>query len=127
MNVVDSCGWLEYFADGTNADFFAHPLSDAGAMIVPAVCLYEVYRRMAAQAGEEAALRATAQMRESPVIDVTASRALSAARVSLESGLPMADSLILAIAREYDAELWTQDADFAHIPGVRYVAKGTTR
>jgi predicted nucleic acid-binding protein len=48
---------------------------------------------------------------------------LSAARISIQFRLPMADSIMLATAPDYNATLWTQDADFKVIPGVRYIAK----
>ncbi len=52
--------------------------------------------------------------------------ALSAARISLDLRIPMADSIMLATARAWNATLWSQDADFAKIPGVRFVAKRGT-
>jgi len=125
MNVVDSSGWLEYFADGENADFFAEPLADVPALIVPAISVFEVFKRVLAQRGEAAALQASALMQQGQVVPLDASLAMVAARLSHEAKLPMADSLMLATARQFDAVLWTQDADFADIPGVRYVAKGS--
>lgn len=123
MNVVDSSGWLEYFADGPNADFFAEPIEAVGALIVPVVSVYEVFKRVLQQRGEQAALDAVALMQQGRVSDLSAPLALSAARLSLNHRLPMADSLILATARHFDATLWTQDADFMGIEGVRYQPK----
>ena len=125
MNVVDSSGWLEYFANGENADFFAEPLADVPALIVPAISVFEVFKRVLAQRGEAATLQASALMQQGQVVPLDASLAMVAARLSHEAKLPMADSLMLATARQFDAVLWTQDADFAGIPGVRYVAKGS--
>jgi len=123
VNVVDSSGWLEYFADGPNAAFFAGALHNTGELIVPVITVYEVFKYASLQRGEGAALQAVAIMRQGRIIDVTDALALSAAQVSIEHRLPMADSLILATAREHEAALWTQDADFRGIPGVEYVVK----
>ena len=123
MNVVDSSGWLEYFADGPNADFFAPALEDMDALAVPVITLYEVFKRVLQQRSEDEALRAVAQMRQGQIVDLNAGLALEAARLSLAHKLPMADSLILTTARHLGATLWTQDVDFDGIDGVRYRAK----
>ena len=123
MNVVDSSGWLEYFADESNANFFAPAIEAVSELVVPTVSLYEVFRRILQQKTEDEALRAVALMMQGSVVDLTPPIALSAAVVSLELKLPMADSLMLATARAYNATFWTQDADFRKIAGVRYVRK----
>ncbi len=123
MNVVDSSGWLEYFADGANAGFFAPAVEDTGQLIVPTISLYEVFKRVLQQRGEGDALQAVAIMAQAQVIDLDMSLALSAARIAHDRRLPMADSIILATARRYDAMLWTEDSDFEKLENVRYVAK----
>jgi predicted nucleic acid-binding protein len=123
MNIVDSNGWLEYFADGPNADFFAPAIEAVSELIVPTLSLYEVFKRVLQQRGEGEALQAAAVMMEGQVVELTAEVALEAARISADMGLPMADSVMLATARAHGAELWTEDAHFAGIAGVRYVAK----
>ncbi len=123
MNLVDSCGWLEYLADGPNAQFFADAIENAGALIVPSLSIYEVFKRIVQQRGEGDALQAVALMQQGRVVDLTPSVALSAARVSVDERLPMADSVMLATARAWGATLWTQDADFAQVAGVKYIAK----
>ena len=123
MNVVDSSGWLEYFADGPNADFFAGPIQNLAELVVPTLSLYEVFRRVFQQRGEGDALQAMAVMLQGRVVDLDADLALSAARVSVEVGLPMADSIMLATAQAHSAVLWTQDRDFDGIEGVRYIEK----
>lgn len=119
---MDSSGWLEYLADGPNAGFFAEPLKDSDALVVSAVNVYEVFRRVAAQCGEHAGLQAVSVMQEARLLPVDLPTSLLAARLSLSLRLPMADSLILATARSAGAVLWTQDADFDGIEEVRYVA-----
>ena len=123
MNVVDSSGWLEYLADGPNAQFFAPAVEDVAALVVPTISLYEVFERVFQQADEGAALQAVAAMQQGRVVDLTDSLALRAATVSVELKLPMADSIILTTARAHGATLWTQDDDFANVKGVRYVPK----
>lgn len=123
MNVVDSSAWLEYFADGPNADFFAAPIEASAELLIPTVSLYEVFKRVLQQRGENAALQAVALMQQGTVIELTATLALQAARISLSEKLPMADSIILATAQAHGATLWSQDSDFAHVLGVKYIAK----
>jgi predicted nucleic acid-binding protein len=123
VNVVDSSAWLAYFADAPNADDFAKAIEATDELVVPTVTLYEVHKRVLQQRGEEAALQATGIMLQGRVVDLTADIALLAARTSVDLGLPMADALILATARAHGATLWTQDADFRDVDGVRYRAK----
>jgi len=123
MNVVDSSGWLEYFADETNADFFAGAIESTEHLIVPAITLYEVFKRVCQQRDESTALQAVAMMMQGQVVDLDAVLALSAAKLSKDFSLPLADSVILATAYAHGATLWTQDAHFENIPGVRYVEK----
>lgn len=123
MNVVDSSGWLEYFAGGPNANFFAKPIEATAELVVPTLSLYEVFKKIAQQRGEGDALQAVAVMQQGRIVELSSTLALSAAKVSMQLSIPMADSVILATARAADAVLWTQDADFATVSGVRYIAK----
>jgi predicted nucleic acid-binding protein len=122
VNVVDSGGWLEYFAAGPNADFFAPALEAPTELVVPTISVYEVFKRVLQQRGEGDAIQAVALMQQGSVVDLTAPIALEAARVSAGLALPMADSVMLATARSCEAALWTQDSDFEGVEGVRYVA-----
>lgn len=121
MKVVDSSGWLEYFADGPNAAFFAPAIEKPSDLLVPTISLYEVFKRVLQQRDEGQALRAAAVMQQATVVDLTADIALSAAKLSIDMSLPLADSVMLASARAHAAPLWTQDVDFEGIEGVRYV------
>lgn len=121
MNIVDSSGWLEFFANGPNAEVFSEPLTDPAKLIVPTISLYEVFKVILRRRGEDAALQAAALMYQATMAELTAELALSAARVSIEHKLPMADSIMLTTARAYDALFWTQDRDFEKIPEVRFV------
>ena len=125
MNLVDSSAWLEYFADGPNAEAFAPAIEAVLELIVPTLSLCEVFKRVLVQRNEGDALQAVAVMRQGNVVDLPVPLALSAARTSVAERLPLADSIMLATARAYQATLWTQDADFEHIDGVRFFPKGS--
>jgi predicted nucleic acid-binding protein len=122
MNVVDSSGWLEYFADGPNAPFFVRAIEDTGDLLVPTLSVVEVFRRVLQQRGEDEALQAAALMQQGRIVDLDLTTALVAARLGVQERLPPADSVILATARQHGAVLWTQDRDFEGIEGVRYRA-----
>lgn len=122
MNVVDSSGWLEYFANGRNAGFFAPAVEDTSRLLVPTLSLFEVFKRILQQRGEPSALQAVALMHQGRVVDLDATLALAAARLSTQERLPLADSVMLATARAFSATLWTQDSDFEGQDGVRFVS-----
>jgi toxin FitB len=123
MNIADSSGWLEYFAGEKNAYFFAPAIESTSELIVPTVSIYEVFKRICQQRNESEALNAIAQMQEGKVVDLDATIALSAAHLSISLKLPLADSVMLATARFYDATLWTQDAHFRDLERIRYIQK----
>ena len=120
MNVIDSSAWLEYFAAGENAGFFAAAIENTAELIVPTLSLYEVFKRILQQRTETDALQAIAVMQQGRTVDLDPRIALRAARISIDLKLPLADSVMLATAREYDSTLWTQDTHFYGIPGVKY-------
>lgn len=123
MNVVDTSGWLEYFSRGTNASFFAPVVKATDTLVVPTVCMYEVFKRLLAQRGEESALQAIGIMSLGIIADLTREIAVSAASISFEFKIAMADSIVLATTRAYDGTLWTQDIDFEGIDRVQYIEK----
>ena len=123
MNLVDSSGWLEYFADGKNADFFAPAIEDTNNLIVSTINIYEVFKKILLERDENAALQAIAVMQNAIIKDVDLEISLLASRLSIKNKLPMADSLIWATARLNDATLWTQDSDFKEIPEIKYKDK----
>ena len=123
MNVVDSSAWLEYFGDGPNAPEFALAIESVDELLVPTLTLFEVFKRTCALADEATALDAMAVMLQGTVVELTSELALEAARLSLSTGLAMADSIILAIALSARATLWTQDAHFDGMEGVEFRAK----
>ena len=123
MNVVDSSGWIEYFTRGANAPFFIPPLRDSRNLLVPSICIYEVFKRLLTELDEDAALLAVGWMSQGQEVALERNIALEAARLSRELKLAMADSVILATARAHRATLWTQDAHFKGMDGVNYVEK----
>ncbi|MBW2218493.1 MAG: type II toxin-antitoxin system VapC family toxin [Deltaproteobacteria bacterium] len=123
MNIVDSSGWLVYFADEPNAKHFQTPLENTDSLIVPSVTIYEVFKVVLRESSENDAIQSIAAMQKGTVVDLTAKIAIAASKLSLQNRLPMADSIILATAREFNAKIWTQDSDFENISGVKYFSK----
>jgi predicted nucleic acid-binding protein len=123
VNVVDSSAWLEFFAGGPNAGRFAAPIATSARLLVPTLSIYEVFKRILQQRGDDDALQAVAIMEQGRVVDLDRSIALAAARISIDRGLPLADSIMLATARSFQATFWTQDADFEGIDDVKYFAR----
>ena len=123
MNIVDSSGWLAYFADEPNAKHFLNPLKDTASLVVPTITVYEVFKVVLRESSENEALQVTAAMQKGAVIDLTVRLAIAASKLSVGNGLPMADSIILATAKAYDAIVWTQDSDFKKMAGVKYFPK----
>jgi predicted nucleic acid-binding protein len=120
MNIVDSSGWLSYFADEPNAKHFHAPLNDSALLVVPTITIYEVFKVILRESSENDALQAVVAMQKGRLVELNASLAIAASKLSIECNLPMADSIILATAQEYKAIIWTQDADFQKISSVKY-------
>jgi predicted nucleic acid-binding protein len=123
MNVVDSSGWIEYFAEGENAGFFAPSIRGVDKLIVPTICIYEVFKRLLAERDEDSALLSVGLMSHGREVELDRNIAIDAAQISRELKLAMADSIILATAHAYKATLWTQDEHFKDIDGVKYIEK----
>ena len=123
MNLVDSSGWLEFFADGSNASFFSTPLKEVDELVVPTISIYEVFKTVLRQRDESTGLQAVALMKQGQIIDLTTNISMKAAKLSLEHKIPMADSIILATGLLYQATVWTQDADFKGFNDVQYIRK----
>jgi predicted nucleic acid-binding protein len=120
MNLVDSSGWLAFFADTKNAGKFSIPLQDIDHLLVPTIVVYEVIKVLLREKGEEAAIIGQAHMQQGNVIDLTVQLAIHAATVSLENRIPMADSIILSTARTFNAIIWTQDEHFKGLTNVQF-------
>ncbi|MCY3934359.1 MAG: type II toxin-antitoxin system VapC family toxin [Acidobacteria bacterium] len=120
MNVVDSSGWLEFFKKSERTAFFREAILNTERLLVPVICLYEVFKTLSRQRTDVEARQAIATMQQGRVVALSPELALHAAQLSLKHSLPMADASILATAYSEEAELWTQDADFEGLPNVRY-------
>lgn len=123
MIIVDSCGWLEWFTDGKLADSYKKYLVDQDNILMPAIILYEVYKILKREVGEEKALLAAGYMKNSPVIPLDETLALAAADVALRESLTMADAMIVAAARSNNCKIITSDADLKDQTGVEYIPK----
>jgi predicted nucleic acid-binding protein len=123
VNVVDSSGWIEYLADAPGADFFASALENTEELVVPTICLLEVARHVHRESGEDMALQALALMQQARVVDLLPEVIQMAARVGKDHRLPLADSVVYATGRLYDATVWTQDSHFEGLDGVQYTLK----
>ena len=103
--------------------FFAPAITDEPNLIVPTICMSEVFKRLSIQRGKEAGLQAMGILYRGRLAALNDEIALQAALLSLEHKLPLADSIILATARAHQATLWTQGEHFKNLPGVEYVEK----
>lgn len=123
MNVVDSSAWLSYLAGDKNSGKFARPIEKLDQLLVPSITLTEVFKTIFRQRDEEVALAVVAHMREGKVVTLDSELAIDAASYGLAHKLPLADSIIYATARKFDAILWTQDIDFKPLKDIRYYSK----
>lgn len=123
MIVIDSSGWIEFFADGPHAEEFAARLRNPASVLTSTIAIYEVYKWIKRERSEEAALQAVAAMKKTRVVELTEELALTAADLSLSHNLAMADSMMLAVARANGAQLATTDSGFDGIDGVILFAK----
>ena len=120
MNVVDSSAWMAWFADNRNAENFAAAINDTANLLVPSITITEVFKSLVRQGSKTQALHATSRMKQGIVVPLDSGLAVDAATCGLKFRLPLADSIIYATARRFDALLWTQDADFKDLPNVKY-------
>ena len=125
INVVDSSAWLAYLAGETGAEHFSAAIEDTEHLLVPAVCILEVFKVVARQRGDGDALQAVALMQQARVANLDATLALTAAKAGLDYGLPLADSMVYATAMSVDGVVWTQDDDFKDLPSVKFFPKKT--
>jgi len=123
MNVIDSSAWLSYFAGDSNARLFAKPIEALDKLLVPSITITEVFKSVLRQRNEESALEVVAHMEQGTVIALDGELAINAAIFSIELKLPLADSIIYATARKYDAVVWTQDTDFKGLENVKFYSK----
>jgi predicted nucleic acid-binding protein len=119
--LLDSSGWIEFFTGGPLGERYASYLTSRYQLITPTIVLYEVYKKIKRERGEETALLFAGRLNATQVVQLTESIALLAADVSLRYGLAMADAIVYATAQDQEAEVVTGDADLKDLPGVIYV------
>ena len=125
MTLVDSSGWIEYFTNGPLADEFAPYLEDLPEVVTPTIVIFEVFRVIRRQRSEEEAIEAVAQMQKTSVVNLDQFIALTAANVSIEYGLAMADAIVFATAQVQDIQLVTADSDFEGLSGARVFTRNS--
>ncbi len=123
MIIVDSCGWLEWFTNGELADKYRKYLVDNDNILMPTIVLYEVYKILKREVGEEKALISAAYMKNSPIVPIDEVLALTAADIALQDRLAMADAIIVATARANKCKIITSDSDLKHQPEVTFIPK----
>ena len=123
MNVVDSSGWIEYLQKSSRAGLYRKAILDPANLVVPAICIYEVYRLVFSKMGKTLAESSVRVMESGLVVELTATLAVEAAALAIHHQLAMADAIIYATAQKHRATLWTQDADLGSLPGVKYFQK----
>ncbi len=123
MNLVDSSGWLEYLADSKNAKLFAPAIEKTDELVISTINLYEVYKKILLEKDENFAIQVIGLMQQAKIIEVNSSIAIQSAKLSYEQKIPMADSLIYITAKQNNAIVWTQDADFKSLDNVKYFKK----
>lgn len=123
MNLVDTCGWLEYFADSENAKNFARAIEATEKLIVPTIVIYEVFKKITHEYDEDKALIAMAHMKLGKVIEIDETIAILGAKISIDKKMPMADALIYSTAEIYNATVYTQDNHFEKLKRVKYFKK----
>jgi len=122
-NVVDSSGWLEYFANASNAHFFASAIENTKNLIVPTISLTEVFKHVLRQCSEKQAFESIECMLQGTLVDLNLDISLNAAKLGVQYKIPLADSIILATGLAHQATIWSQDADFEGLPHVKYIRK----
>lgn len=123
MNIVDTSGWLEYFGGTSRAKYFEKAIENTSELLVPVICIYEVFKKLLSDYGEDEAITAIGHMKTGTVIDIDFGASVLAAKISKEHKIPMADSMIIACGIKKDAVIYTQDADFKGLPNVKYFEK----
>lgn len=125
MMIIDSCGWLEWFTSGKLADQYKEYLADSNNILLPSIIIYEVYKILKREAGEEKALLAIGYMNKCQVVPFDDNLALVAADIGLQEKLAMADAIIVATARTHNCKIISSDADLKNQENVKYIPKNS--
>jgi predicted nucleic acid-binding protein len=120
MNIVDSSLWIEYFLKNDIDQSIINAIKDKSKLYVPSICLYEVHKKFLSLNDIEKANLAIEIMQNATVISLGSRIAILASKLSKELKLPLADSIIYATAKIYNAEIYTQDKHFENLEQVHY-------
>jgi predicted nucleic acid-binding protein len=123
MNIVDSSCWLEYFAGSRVGDEVSSVIEDTDHLLVPSIIVYEVFKKLILELDEDKAIYAVAHMKQGHIVNLDTDLAIYAAKIGKDNKLAMADSIIYAITKKYNALLWTQDKHFKDLKSVKYFEK----
>lgn len=125
MILIDSCGWIEYFGEGPLANQYAPFIEETerNKIIMPTIVIYEVYKKIKNTKGEEKALDAYAQMSLTQVVELTSALSLKAADISIKNEVAMADAIVIATAKDYEAQIIISDQHFKKVNGVKLIEK----
>ncbi len=123
MNIVDSSCWLEYFAGSRVGDEVSSVIEDTEHLLVPSIIVYEVFKKLILELDEDRAIFAVAHMKQGHIVNLDTDLAIYAAKIGKDNKLAMADSIIYAITKKYNALLWTQDKHFKDLKSVKYFEK----
>jgi toxin FitB len=123
--IVDSSGWIEYFTAGTNGPLFRKVIVQNDRLIVPAVSIYEVHKRLSQLSPAHVVDECIAVMQKHRVVSLSAERAIAASQLAIKHQLAMADAMMYAVALEFDALFWTQDVDYKGLANIEFHAKNT--
>lgn len=125
MKIVDSVGWIAYFAGEPLGALYRNHLSRPSLLLTPSIIVYEVYKCVLREVGRDAAFLATAQLHKTSIVPLDDFLALKAAEASLQHGLPMADAIVYATALSHEATVVTSDAHFNGLPAVEFIQRST--
>lgn len=123
MILVDSYGWIEYLGGGPKAEKYGRYISRTPTfeILTPSLVVFEVYRKVEKEKGEEKAMEAQAHLEETRTVSLDTRLAAAAAEVSLRTGLGIVDAVIYATASQHRAELLTSDHHFKGLPNVTLI------
>ena len=119
--VIDSSGWIHYFLNGPVAEQYAKYIQKLSRIVTPTVVIYEVYKTVKRSTNEAMACDAIESLQRTTIVPLDADLACSAADISLECKLSMADAVVYATARKYGVPLYTSDKDFKNLPNVKCI------
>ncbi len=121
MIIMDSYGWIEYFAGGPLSDKYQKYLADPKNIITPVIVVYEVYKKIKRERGEKAALETLTHITRTNIVPLDETLAVKATDISLDFRLPMADAIVYASGVIKNCKIVTSDPHFKGLPKVIFI------